>query len=218
VGEAVASPFSRAAAALFAVLCLMASTLDARPIRWARSQDALTLDPYGQNEGPTHNLMHLLYELLVDRDLKSGGLVPTLAVSWRVTDDPTVWEFKLRPHVTFHNGDPFNADDVVFSFARVLQPTSDLRGTVSFIDKVEKVDDLTVRIKTKGPNAILPATLISIYMMDKRWCEANNTVTVQDYKNKKDNFAVRNANGTGPYRLVSREQDVKTVLRRNEDY
>jgi peptide/nickel transport system substrate-binding protein len=206
------------AAGLFAVLCLMASALDARPIRWARSQDALTLDPYGQNEGPTHNLMHLLYEPLVDRDLKSGSLVPTLAVSWRVTDDPTIWEFKLRPDVTFHNGDPFSADDVVFSFARVLQPTSDLRGTISFIDKAEKVDDLTVRIKTKGPNAILPATLINIYMMDKRWCEANNTVTVQDYKNKKDNFAVRNANGTGPYRLVSREQDVRTVLRRNEDY
>jgi peptide/nickel transport system substrate-binding protein len=135
-----------------------------------------------------------------------------------VTDDATIWEFKLRPNVTFHNGDPFSADDVVFSFARVLQPTSDLRGTISFIDKAEKVDDLTVRIKTKGRNAILPATLTNIYMMDRRWCEANNTVTVQDYKNKKDNFAVCNANGTGPYRLVSREQDVKTVLRRNEDY
>ena len=57
-----------------------------------------------------------------------------------------------------------------------------------------------------------------MYIMDKEWCEANNTVTVQDFKDKKDNFAVRNANGTGPYALVSREQDVKTVLRRNEAY
>jgi peptide/nickel transport system substrate-binding protein len=69
------------AAALFAVLCLMTGSLDARPIRWARSQDALTLDPYGQNEGPTHNLMHLLYEPLVDRDVKSGSLLPTLALA-----------------------------------------------------------------------------------------------------------------------------------------
>ena len=46
-------------------------------------------------------------------------------------------------------------------------------------------------------------------MMDKEWAEANNTITVQDYKAKKDNFAVRNANGTGPYVLVSREQDVQ---------
>ena len=55
-------------------------------------------------------------------------------------------------------------------------------------------------------------------MMDKEWSEANNTVTVQDYKAKVDNFAVRNANGTGPYALVSREQDVRTVLKRNEAY
>ena len=55
-------------------------------------------------------------------------------------------------------------------------------------------------------------------MMDKEWAEANNTITVQDYKAKKDNFAVRNANGTGPYALVSREQDVKTVLKRNDGY
>ena len=55
-------------------------------------------------------------------------------------------------------------------------------------------------------------------MMDKEWAEANNTVTVQDYKAKKDNFAVRNANGTGAYALVSREQDVQTVLKRNDAY
>jgi peptide/nickel transport system substrate-binding protein len=55
-------------------------------------------------------------------------------------------------------------------------------------------------------------------MMDKEWAEANNTVTVQDYKAKVDNFSVRNANGTGPYSLVSREQDVKTVLKRNDGY
>src|SRR5262249_4811079 len=124
----------------------------------------------------------------------------------------------LRPNVTFHNGNPLSADDVVFSFTRALQPTSDLRGTISFIAAVEKIDNLTVHIKTKGPNAILPATLTNIYIMSKAWCEANNTVTVQDYKNKKDNYAVRNSNGTGPYRLVAREQDVKTQLQRHENY
>jgi peptide/nickel transport system substrate-binding protein len=205
-------------AALLAAQFLITSSLDARPIRWARSQDALTLDPDAQNEGPTHNMLHMIYEPLIDRDTRDGSLIPTLALSWNVTNDPTAWEFKLRPNVRFHNGNIFNADDAVFSFARALQPTSDLRGTISFIEKVEKVDDLTVHIKTKGVNAILPQTLINIYMMDKQWCEANNTVTVQDYKNKTDNFAVRNANGTGPYQLVSREQDVRTVLKLNGDY
>jgi len=125
---------------------------------------------------------------------------------------------QAAPGLKFHNGNTFNADDVVFSLERALQPTSDLKSLISFIDKVVRVDDYTVHIKTKGPNPLVPAYLITMYMMDKEWCEANSTVTVQDYKDKKDNFAVRNANGTGPYLLVSREQDVKTVLRRNDAY
>ena len=75
-----------------------------------------------------------------------------------------------------------------------------------------------MHIKTKGPNPLLPSYLTNLYMMDKEWAEANNTITVQDYKAKTDNFAVRNANGTGAYALVSREQDVKTVLKRNDGY
>ena len=55
-------------------------------------------------------------------------------------------------------------------------------------------------------------------MMDKEWAEANNATKPQDFKNKEENFAVRNANGTGPFMLVSREPDVKTVLKRNDAY
>ncbi len=110
-----------------------------------------------------------------------------------------MWEFKLRQGVKFHNGNAFNADDVVFSLDRARQPTSDMKGLLTSIDSVSKVDDYTVHIKTKGPNPLLPNYLTNLYMMDKEWSEANNTVTVQDYKAKKDNFAVRNANGTGPY-------------------
>ena len=106
----------------------------------------------------------------------------------------------------------------MFSLDRARQPTSDMKGLLSSIEKVSKVDDYTVHIKTKGPNPLLPNYLTNMFMMDKEWSEANNTITVQDYKGKKDNFAVRNANGTGPYELVSREQDVKTVLKRNDGY
>jgi peptide/nickel transport system substrate-binding protein len=196
---------------------LLAAPAVARPITWARTGDALTLDPHSQNEGPTHNLLQQIYEPLILREY-TGKLLPTLAVSWRVTDDPSVWEFKLRQGVRFHNGDAFNADDVVFSIERALQPNSDMRAIVSSIEAVSKVDDYTVHFKTKGPNPILPDQLTIIYMMDKEWCEANNTVTVEDYKAKKDNFAARNANGTGPYAVVSREQDVKTVLKLFDGY
>jgi peptide/nickel transport system substrate-binding protein len=205
------------ALAALAALALAASAAEARSLKWARTGDALTLDPHAQNESPTHNLAHQMYEPLLIRDA-AGNVHPALAVSWKVTADPAVWEFKLRQGVKFHNGNPFTADDVVFSLDRARQPTSDMKGVLTSIESVSRVDDHTVHIKTKGPNPLLPSYLNNLFIMDKEWSEANNTVTVQDYKAKKDNFAVRNANGTGPYVLVSREQDVRTVLKRNEDY
>jgi len=212
------SPTILKSMAVFVALALTAGTADARSIKWARSGDGLTLDPHAQNEGPTHNLLLLIYEPLIMRD-RTGKLLPTLATSWQIKeDDPTIWEFKLRQGVKFHNGSAFNADDAVFSLERALQPTSDMKGLLTFIEKVSKVDDYTLHIKTKAPNPLVPNYLTNLYMMDKEWAEANNTVTVQDYKEKKDNFAVRNANGTGAYALVSREQDVRTVLKRNDGY
>ena len=81
-----------------------------------------------------------------------------------------------------------------------------------------KVDDLTVQLKTNGPNPLVPDNLTTVYIMSKKWAEANNATKPQDFKNKEENFAVRNANGTGPFVLVSREPDVKTVVKRNDAY
>ena len=199
------------------VACLLAGAAEARSVKWARSGDALTLDPHAQNEGPTLNLNHHIYESLIIRD-NVGKALPALAESWALSSDPLVWEFKLRKGVKFHDGAPFTADDVVFSYERVLQPTSDMKGLLSSVDTVTKVDDHTVRIKTKGPNPLLPANLTDLFIMSKAWAEKNNATKVQDFKNKEENFAVRNANGTGPFVLVSRAPDVKTVLKANADY
>lgn len=205
------------AIALLAATALTVTLADARPLKWARSGDALTLDPHAQNEGPTHAFNHHLYEPLIHRDFQ-GKEVPALAMSWKITDDPTVWEFKLRPNVKFHNGNVFDADDVVFSIDRARSPTSDMKGAITSIESVTKVDPLTVHIKTKGPNPLLPNTLTDIFIMDKEWSEANKATKVQDFKNKEENYAVRNANGTGPFQLISREPDVKTVMKRNDSY
>src|SRR5215475_5173482 len=118
------------AAAAVLLLALAGSTADARAVKWARSGDALTLDPHAQNEGPTHNMLQLIYEPLILRHL-DGKLLPTLALSWKVTSDPTVWEIKLRPGVKFHNGNAFDADDVVFSINRALQPASGMKGLLT---------------------------------------------------------------------------------------
>ena len=108
--------FLKTTAAVVA-LTMAAGVADAKPLKWARVQDALTLDPHSQNEGPTHNLSSQIYESLAIR-LANGQLEPTLATSWKVTADPTVWEYKLRAGVKFHGGEAFTADDVVFSIER----------------------------------------------------------------------------------------------------
>ena len=88
----------------------------AKTLRWAGRGDMQTTDPHSQNENLTNNINLLIYEFLVDRD-KKLGLRAALAESWKQVD-PTTWRFKLRPGVKFHDGTPFTADDVVFSFER----------------------------------------------------------------------------------------------------
>jgi peptide/nickel transport system substrate-binding protein len=203
------------AAALLASTAIGAS---AETIRWARVGDALTLDPHSQNEGPSHTMRHQMYEPLIIRDM-SGAFQGALATDWAPSEsDPNVWTFTLREGVKFHDGADFTAEDVVFSFERAMTPTSDMKELLSSIVEVRAVDDYTVEFVTDGPNPILPSNFTNLFIMDKGWTEANNTVDVQDFEGGEITYATVNANGTGPYRLVSREPEVRTVLAINEDY
>ena len=88
---------------------MLVSAASAETVRWARASDALTLDPHSQNQGVTHNFNHHIYETLMDRDV-DGVLTPRLATDWYVKEgDETVWIFKLREGVKFHNGADFTA-------------------------------------------------------------------------------------------------------------
>ncbi|WP_300513710.1 ABC transporter substrate-binding protein [Aliiroseovarius sp.] len=201
--------------------CLVAATAlpaSAETLRWARAGDALTLDPHAQNEGPTHTIRHQMYEPLIIRDT-TGAFEAALATEWAPSpDDPTVWVFKLRQGVKFHDGSDFTAEDVVFSYDRAKQPNSDMKELIGSITEVRAVDDYTIEMVTDGPNPILPSNLTNLFIMDKGWTEANNTVNVQDFEGGEITYATTNANGTGPYVLTSREPDVKTVMTRNEAY
>ncbi len=202
------------------VTALMSSTalVNAETLRWARAGDALTLDPHAQNEGPTHTVRHQMYEPLIIRDV-TGAFVPTLATDWAPSaDNPNVWVFNLRQGVKFHDGADFTAEDVVFSFERAKQPNSDMKELIGSIAEVRALDDYTVEIETDGPNPILPSNLTNLFMMDKGWTEKNNTVNVQDFEGGEITYATTNVNGTGAYKLTSREPDVRTVMTRNEDY
>ncbi len=204
---------------LTAAMLLSSTTLaSAETLRWARAGDALTLDPHAQNEGPTHTVRHQIYEPLIIRDV-TGAFEPALATEWGPSEaDPNVWVFTLREGVKFHDGADFTAEDVVFSFERAKQPNSDMKELIGSITEVRAVDDYTIEMVTDGPNPILPSNLTNLFIMDKGWTEANDTVNVQDFEGGELTFATTNTNGTGPYVLQSREADVRTVMTRNDAY
>ena len=129
-----------------------------------------------------------------------------------------MWVFELREGVTFHGGQEFTAEDVEFSIERAQSANSNFKELVGSITEVRAVDDHTVELVTDGPNPILPANLTNLFMMDSGWAEENDAVEVQDFEGGETTHAATDANGTGPFRLASREPDVRTVLERNEDY
>ena len=197
-------------------LAAVAAPLSAQTLRWTSQGDALTLDPHSQNEGPTIAMNGSIYERLVNRD-PDLTLVPELAVSWEAVE-PTKWEFKLREGVKFHEGQDFTASDVVFSVNRAKAESSDFKEQVASINGVEAIDDLTVHITTDGPNPILPNQLTSLFMVDEGWATDNNVVEPQNYAANEENYATRNTNGTGPFKVASRAPDELTVLERNADW
>lgn len=184
-------------------------------LRWTSQGDALTLDPHSQNEAPTIAMNGMMYESLVTRDTDMN-LLPELAESWEANDN--VWTFNLRKGVKFHGGEDFTAEDVVFSFERARHEASDYKEQIKSVTEVKVVDDHTIELITDGVNPILPNQLTSLFMMDSGWAESNNVINPQDYAGKEETFAVRNTNGTGPFKLVSRAPDEMTIMEANGDW
>ena len=197
---------------------LMATSVSAETLRWARAGDSLTLDPHAQNEGPTHTMAHQIYEPLLHRDM-AGQITPALATSWAaLADNPNVWRLNLRKGVTFHDGSAFTADDVVFSLNRAMKPTSAMKELLTSVKEVRKVDDNTVDIETNGANPLLINNLTNLFVMDSGWAEKNGATNPQDVAGGEVTFSASNTNGTGAYMLASRTPDVKTVLKANPNY
>ena len=205
-----------AAAAVFAALAALSLGGHAQTIRIANQGDALSMDPHSLNESLQLSVTSNVYEPLVGRN-KDLSVAPALATSWKQTA-PTVWRFELRKNVQFHDGSPFTADDVVFSFARMKGDGSDMKATNSDIKQVRKIDDHTVEIETNAPQPILPDVITTSYMMSKKWCETNQAVTPVDRRKGIENAASFRANGTGPYRLRERQPNVRSVFVRNGAY
>lgn len=201
-------------AGLLAVAMSVPAT--AQTLRWASAGDPQTMDPYSQNENLTNNINHQIYDVLVDRD-KQLNYVPGLATEWKQTGT-LQWRLKLRPNVKFHDGRPFTADDVVFSFARAREKTSQISGYANAVGEVKKIDDLTVEFNQSQFDPVFLEHVFTVFIMSKSWCEEHKATKPQDFGNKEESYTALNANGTGPYILVTRQPDVKTVLKRNPQW
>ncbi len=194
----------------------LAAGVHAAPLKWAAQNDILTFDPHSQNHATSNAMSQHVYEGLT-RYSKDYKVEPCLAVSWKALSD-THYRFSLRKNVKFQDGSPFTADDVVFSFNRILQPQGTMQIYVSTIKEVQKVDDYTVDFILKGPDPILLRSIVDFRIMSKSWAEKHRAQNIQDYKAKEETYASRNANGTGPYILKGWEPDKQLVFTVNKNW
>ena len=187
-----------------------------KTLKWGAAREIASLDPYSFGDTFTLSVLNHVYEGLVryTGDLK---IEPALAESWE-TVSPTVWRFKLRQGVKFHNGNAFNADDVLASLTRVTHETSPLKGNLPAYKSARKVDDHTVEIEVNGPYPLLLNDLTNIYILDKEWMEANNALLPTDSGKGVKGYATDNANGTGPFMVESRRADAQTVFTVNRNW
>ncbi len=197
---------------LLAVVALSA-TAQTKTLRFASAFDPNSFDPHSLALLYQTRIVTQIYEGLVNRS-KDFKLEPSLALSWQMIN-ATTWRFTLRQGVKFHDGAAFTADDAVFSIERALEKTSQRKNQMLGIAGAKKVDAQTIDVITSQPDAVLPEKLYLIAMMSRAWCDKNNVAKPQDYNAKQETFAVRNANGTGPFMLARYEADVRTVLKAN---
>jgi len=200
-----------------AIACAAAGgAAQAETLRWAAQNDILTLDPHSQNHATTNAILMHSYEGLT-RYNEKFEVEPCLATKWTMIS-PTQVRFELRKGVKFADGSPFTADDVIFSFGRIKQPQGTMQIYVTGINEIKKIDDHTVDFILAAPQPILLRNIIDFRIMSKSWSEKNKTTNVQDYKAKEENYASRNVNGTGPYKITGWTPDQRLTMAVNKDW
>ncbi|NMJ44159.1 ABC transporter substrate-binding protein [Roseomonas sp. JC162] len=199
-----------ASAALAGAIALVAPAVGAQTLTLGSAAPVTTIDPHFHNVGPNNALTMHIFDRLVERDSRARPH-PSLAESWRVVSE-TVWEFKLRQGVTWHDGRPFTADDVVFTFSRVPNvPNSPggFQGFLRAIERVEVVDPHTLRLHTRTPHPLMPLDLASVSIVARHAAEGLGT---EDFNSG------RAAVGTGPYRLIAYRSGDRIEMVRNDAY
>src|SRR5436190_10888156 len=175
---------------LFAFLWIVCAScaVVAKPLRYVSQFDPGTMDPHALASLYNNRVLSQVYEPLVGRD-ESYKPGPRLALSWTPLEGGKGWRFKLRPNVKFHDGTPFNADDVVFNVKRALDPISAYKSALPNVAGATKVDALTVDILTSQPTPVLPLALTNLRLMSRVWAQKHKVERPQDYRAKEETHA-----------------------------
>lgn len=194
-------------AVLFALMLAVPSYGAGDTLIVANIYDAKSLDPIAITDMASAAVMYHVYDNLL-AILPDATLEPRLALEWKQLND-TDYAFKLREGVKFHNGEPFTAEDVKFTFERAMGPGGSMvRSLVEDVAAVEVVDDYNVIIKLKKPSASFLMSLGHSYscILDKKTVESAG----QDYG--------MNPVGTGPFAFVEWKKGDSVRLKRFDDF
>ncbi|HEV7265720.1 MAG TPA: ABC transporter substrate-binding protein [Falsiroseomonas sp.] len=169
-----------------------------------------SLDPHYHQLSPNNAVADMIFSKLVETDAQARR-IPGLALEWRAIG-PTVWEFKLRPGVRFHNGSDFTAEDIVATMQRlpnVPNSPSSFAVYARPIQRIEIVDPLTIRFHTASPYPLLPLDMTNVRVID---AQTHANATTEGFNS--GDLAV----GTGPYRVVSHRQGDRIEFEANPNY
>jgi len=185
--------------------CSPATTTVPEKVVILQGIDIVSLDPVYFESGPGHNIARHIFNTLVRRNPYSLEIESDLATSWELIDDLT-WEFKLRKGVVFHNGEPFNAAAAKFTIERAnARPTWGMKQVA--LDKVETLDDYTLRVITKAPRANMLTFLLDLYLMPLDY-----------YKTTSEDKMATQPVGSGPYEFVEWVRDDHITLKAFPEY
>jgi peptide/nickel transport system substrate-binding protein len=163
------------------------------------------LDPHLTTAYPSFQVLENVYDTLVQPDPELQ-FEPALATDWTVSDDQLNWTFQLREGVTWHNGREFVADDVVFSYERIMEEGANA-WRFEAVEEVRAVDDLTVEIEVSQPSPNLLANI-----------GAFKGMAIVPPEIVEDGTIGQEPVGTGPFRFVSYTEGSNVVLEANPDY
>jgi peptide/nickel transport system substrate-binding protein len=197
-------------------LGFLAGSASAEILRWGAARDIVSLDPYSYGDSFTIGFLDHVYDGLV-RYNEEFEIVPALATEWEIVDE-TTWRFTLRDGVTFHNGAPLTAEDVLASLERVSHPNSPLRGNLPAYQSAEIIDDLTIEMTVDANYPLLLNDLTNIHIFNAQWLTDNDALEPTDVGAGIEGFPTFNANGTGPFRVVEWVPDSNVTLEVNEDW